>query len=65
MMSGPREAQEVVAALQLFRVIGELRAAKVGLFELMGLNHRPHRPVEHEDPREQQFLEAGDCGGGG
>jgi hypothetical protein len=59
------QAQEIVAAPQLFRVIGELRAAKVGLFQLMLLDHRPHRAVEHEDPREQQFLEAGDCGGGG
>ena len=61
---GPREAQQIVAAFELLRVVGELRAAKVALFELVRLDHRPHRAVEHEDASEQQLLEAGDRGGG-
>ena len=64
MMSGRVRLNRSLQPSQLFRMIGELRAAKVALFELMRLDHRPHRTVEHEDPREQQLLEAGDGGCG-
>ena len=44
------QAQQVVAALQRAAMIGKLLAPKPRLVQRQGLDHRPHRAVEHQDP---------------
>jgi hypothetical protein len=39
-------------------MIAETLAAVIGLVELVALDHRPHRAVEHENARRQQRMEA-------
>ncbi len=53
---GAREAQQVVAAFEVLRMVGKLAAAEIGLLERMGLDHGPHGPVENQDPRAQQLF---------
>ena len=55
----PSDAEEIVEAAQLL-VIGmilEAFATEVGLFELVGLDHRPHGAVEKQDPLGEELLE--------
>ncbi len=51
------QAQQVAVAAQVARVVAEPLAAEVGLGELVGLEHRAHRPVEHEDPLAQEVRQ--------
>ena len=44
------QAQQVAVAAEVARVVAEPLAAEVGLAEPVGLEHRPHRPVEDDDP---------------
>ena len=51
---GLGQAEQVAVAPKVARVVGEPFAAEVGLGEPVGLEHRPHRPVEDEDPLAQE-----------
>ena len=48
------QAQEVAVAAQVARMVAEPLAAEIGFGEPVGLEHRAHRPVEHEDPLAQE-----------
>ena len=57
---GLGQHEQVVVALQIVRMVAEparRRAAKVGLAELLSLDHRAHRAVEDEDAFAQQPLQ--------
>jgi hypothetical protein len=57
---GLGQDQQVVVALQIARMVAESagrRAAKVGLAELLSLDHSAHRAVEDEDAFPQQALQ--------
>ena len=56
---GPRETEEVVVALEILAVIREALAAEVGLAELVALDHRAHRAVEHRNTLVEQGGERG------
>ena len=56
---GPAEGEQIVVALQVRRVIGEAFAPVPGLVQPMGLDHRSHGAVEHENAPGQQVLEHG------
>ena len=51
------QAQEVAVAAQVARVVAETLASEIGLGESVGLEHRAHRPVEHEDPPAQEVRQ--------
>ncbi len=55
---GAHQHQQVVVAAQVARVRLEAFAAEVGLGQLVALNHRAHRAVEHENPPGQQRRRA-------
>ena len=46
---GLGQTQKIVAALEIFAVIGEPLAAKIRFAKFMGLDHRPHSAVENDD----------------
>jgi hypothetical protein len=54
---GTREREQVVAALELARMVREPGPPEFLLAEPVGLNHRPHRPVEDEDPLAEQAVQ--------
>jgi hypothetical protein len=56
---GPRQAQEVVVALEVFRVGRKALAAIVGLGELAPLHHGAHGAVEDQDALRQQGAQFG------
>ena len=64
-MSGPGQAEQVGVAAQVARVVAEPLAAVVGLGQLVGLDERAHRAVEHEDPRPEQVVRGGRGGSRG
>ena len=45
----PGQAEEVIVALELAGVVLEAFRSEVSLGELMGLDHRPHGAIQHED----------------
>ena len=51
---GARQAEHVVVALHLHQMRGQqaaqLLAPEVALAQAISLNHRAHRPVEHQNP---------------
>ncbi len=47
---GLGDREQIVAALQIARMIGELLSAEFRLAEIELLDHRAHRPVEDQDP---------------
>ena len=51
------DAEEVIAALQFARVVGELLASEVGLAQLVTLQHGAHGAVQHQDPVTHQFVQ--------
>ena len=55
----PRQVEQLVVAADIGRVVGEALAAEVGLVERVALDERAHRPVEHDDPLEEQLVEPG------
>mmetsp|Transcript_36612 Transcript_36612/g.84976 ORF Transcript_36612/g.84976 Transcript_36612/m.84976 type:complete len:483 (-) Transcript_36612:1085-2533(-) len=55
---GPREQQQLVVALQVLGVVLEALAAVVGLGQLVALDHRAHRAVEHGDALLEQGRQA-------
>jgi hypothetical protein len=55
---GLRERQHVAVALQVVRMVGELRAPEVGLLQAVRLQHRAHRPVDDDDALLEQRPEA-------
>jgi len=60
---GLRQAQDVAVAPEVAWVIAEPITAEVGFGELVGLEHRPHRPVEDEDPVAQDARQRGQARG--
>jgi hypothetical protein len=44
------QAQQIAVAAEIARVVAETLAAEIRLAELVGLEHRPHRSVQDEDP---------------
>ena len=54
---GLRDAQDVDQVPQIFGMLGELLAAKIGFGELERVDHRAHRAVEHEDSLCEQTVE--------
>ena len=56
----PGEREEVVVPLEVPRPVGEPLAAVVPLVEPVGLDHRPHGAVQHQDPLLQERIEAGE-----
>ena len=56
---GLGDRQQVVAALEVAMVGGELRAAVVGLAELELLDHGAHRAVEDGDASGEEFAKLG------
>ena len=52
-----RDREQIVAALEIPRMIGELFSAKFRLAEIELLNHRAHRPIEDHDPPGDEVLE--------
>ena len=46
---GPRQHEHVGVALEVVRMIGEPRAAIVGLAQRVALDHRAHRAVQNQD----------------
>ena len=59
------EAEQVVVAAEVLRVIGEALAPEVLLGQLVALEERAHRAVEHEDPLAQEPVEALEALGAG
>ena len=59
MSSGWVSDEQVVVALLVAAVVGEPLAAVVGLGQAVGLDHRPHRAVEHEHALAQGGGEVG------
>ena len=57
---GLGEREEVAVAPQVTRPVGEAVAPVVALAQTVGLDHRPHGAVEHQDPTGEQRLEQGD-----
>ena len=51
------QAQQVGVAAQVARMVAEPLAAEIGFGEPVGLEHRAHRPVEHEDPLAQEVRQ--------
>ena len=51
-----RHSRSRVAA-QVARMVAEPLASEIGLGEPVGLEHRAHRPVEHEDPLAQEVRQ--------
>jgi hypothetical protein len=45
---------------EVVRVLEKTRPAKIIFLELVGLNHRAHRPIKHGDARAKQFAEGGE-----
>src|SRR6185369_16235931 len=62
---GPRQDEQVAVAALRAGMVLEARAAEVRLLERVALDHRPHRPVEDEDPLLQLFAEQGPAFGCG
>ena len=54
---GLRDAQQVVAALQVAAMRRIAAAAELRLAEGEHLDHRAHRAVEHQDPVQQDLLQ--------
>ena len=50
----PREAEDVVVALEVLGPPAELGPPEVLLLELALLDHRPHGAVQHVDPPRQR-----------
>jgi hypothetical protein len=53
---GACDAQQIVIALQITRMINEACTAKVGLLEFVALNHSAHGTVEDDDFLGCEFL---------
>jgi len=53
-----RQTEQIVAALEVARVIAVGLAAKAGLVEPMRLDQRTHRPVENEDSLPQKLMQS-------
>ena len=54
---GAGEHEQVVVALEVAGVIGEHLPAVVLFFEVVALDHRPHRPVQVQDAIFDRALE--------
>ena len=54
---GPRQVEEVGVARDLARMVAEPLPAVVRVLEPLPLQHRPPRPVEHEDPLREQVAQ--------
>jgi hypothetical protein len=55
--AGLREREQVVVALEVARMVLEARAAIAGFVELVALDHRAHRAVEHEDALPDELVQ--------
>ena len=57
MISGRRQRQEIVVALQIAPIVAKALAAVAGLVELVALDHRPHGAVEQDDALLEEGFE--------
>ena len=55
---GPRQAEQVVVALEVLGVIAKAFAAKVLLGQVVSLDHRAHRAVEDQDAMGELAMES-------
>ena len=55
--TGQRE--HVMKTLERFRVIAQEMAAETRLVQAFALQHRPHRPVQDDDPLGERSEESG------
>ena len=58
-----REGEQVVVAGELAVVIGIERAAKIGLTQLVALDHGAHGPVQQQDALGRRRFERGQARG--
>ena len=56
------QAQHVAVAAEIARMVAKTLAAEVGLGEVVGLEHRAHRPVEDDDPVTKDARQHGEAG---
>ena len=54
---GACQGEQLVVALQFARRIGQPVAAEISLLEVVALDHRAHRPVDHQDALAQVRLD--------
>ena len=55
---GPGDREQIVAALQIARVTGQLSSAEGSLVELELLDHGARGPIEDQDPPMGQILQS-------
>src|SRR3546814_1325120 len=55
-----RQYQQIVVAFQIARPVGEALTTIMHLFELVALDHRSHRAIEHQNATTKFGIEAGD-----
>ena len=51
------QGEEVVVPLEIAGPVGEPLAPVVPLTQLVALDHRPHGPIQHQDPPREERLE--------
>ena len=54
---GPGQREKIIISLQITRVIRILFPAEILFRQLMTLDHRPHRPVHHDNPLPKGLFE--------
>ena len=59
---GLGQHQNLGAVLEVAPVLGKRLAAKLLFIELMGVDERPHRPVQQHDPPGKDLFEPLSCG---
>ena len=62
MIDGLGQGKEVVVALEVAWPAGKALSPVVLLSQTVALDHRAHRPIEHQDPPRKQRLELGEPG---
>src|SRR3546814_9018808 len=53
-----RQYQQIVVAFQIARPVGEALATVMHLFELVALDHRSHRAIEHRSEEHTSELQS-------
>ena len=60
MIAGLGQGEEVAVAPEVARPVGEPLAPVVPLAQAVGLDHGPHRAVEHQDAPGEERLQQGE-----
>ena len=60
--AGLGQGEEVVVPLEITGPVGKPLAPVVPLTQPVALDHRPHRPIQHQDPPRKQRLQLGEPG---